>query len=35
VTNPEVTISLTAPANQQRDTNRQISFSLADLLGIR
>ena len=29
MSNPEVTISLTAPANKQRDANRQIPFSLA------
>ena len=34
MTNPDETISLTAPASQQRDANRQNPFSLADLGGI-
>ena len=33
MSNPEVTISLTAPANQQRDPNKHNPFSLAALDG--
>ena len=33
MSNPEVTISLTAPTTNERDTNRQIPFSLAVRIG--
>ena len=31
MSNPEVTISLSAPANNERDANRQNPFSLAGM----